>query len=144
MGSAEVPLDPLRLLDTEGGSLATIRVVSEDRDDGVGLVEDHHPSMQIGHRDEITLDGDRGRHPEAGDHLAEELTLEAVVYQAALGAVVAVADQQARLGIDDGLVRLDKSGLTVTDAGRLFIRNIAMRFDPEIETSSTTRYSRTI
>ena len=46
--------------------------------------------------------------------------------------------------VDDGLVRLDEPGLTVTDAGRLFIRNIAMRFDPEIETSSTTRYSRTI
>jgi oxygen-independent coproporphyrinogen-3 oxidase len=46
--------------------------------------------------------------------------------------------------VDDGLVRLDESGLTVTDAGRLFIRNIAMRFDPEIETSSNTRYSRTI
>ncbi|MED5381042.1 MAG: coproporphyrinogen III oxidase, partial [Verrucomicrobiota bacterium] len=45
---------------------------------------------------------------------------------------------------DDGLVRLDASGLAVTDAGRLFIRNIAMRFDPEIETSSAPRYSRTI
>ena len=45
---------------------------------------------------------------------------------------------------DDGLVRLDTSGLAVTDAGRLFIRNIAMRFDPAIETTSTPRYSRTI
>ncbi|MBC8242861.1 MAG: oxygen-independent coproporphyrinogen III oxidase [Verrucomicrobia bacterium] len=45
---------------------------------------------------------------------------------------------------DDGLVRLDASGLAVTDAGRLLIRNIAMRFDPEIETSSAPRYSRTI
>lgn len=45
---------------------------------------------------------------------------------------------------DDGLVRLETSGLTVTDAGRLFIRNIAMRFDPAIETSSTPRYSKTI
>jgi len=44
----------------------------------------------------------------------------------------------------DGLLRRDESGLTVTDAGRLFIRNIAMRFDPDIESSSTTRYSRTI
>ena len=44
----------------------------------------------------------------------------------------------------DGLLRQNESGLTVTDAGRLFIRNIAMRFDPEIESSSTTRYSRTI
>ena len=45
---------------------------------------------------------------------------------------------------NDGLLRRNESGLTVTDAGRLFIRNIAMRFDPEIESSSTTRYSRTI
>ena len=44
----------------------------------------------------------------------------------------------------DGLLRRNESGLTVTDAGRLFIRNIAMRFDPEIESSSTTRYSKTI
>jgi len=44
----------------------------------------------------------------------------------------------------DGLVRRDDSGLTVTNAGRLFIRNIAMRFDPNIESSSNTRYSRTI
>ena len=45
---------------------------------------------------------------------------------------------------DDGLLIRDESGLTVTDTGRLFIRNIAMRFDPNIESSSTTRYSRTI
>ena len=44
----------------------------------------------------------------------------------------------------DGLLRRNESGLTVTDPGRLFIRNIAMRFDPEIESSSTTRYSKTI
>ncbi len=45
---------------------------------------------------------------------------------------------------DDGLVQFDASGLAVTNAGRLFIRNIAMRFDPAIETSSSTRYSKTI
>ena len=45
---------------------------------------------------------------------------------------------------DDGLLIRDESGLTVTDTGRLFIRNIAMRFDPNIESSSTTRYPRTI
>jgi len=70
-------------------------------------------------------------------------------------------DLSARLGIDfketfdevieglrdmeeDGLVRLETSGLTVTDSGRLFIRNIAMRFDPSIETGGAPRYSRTI
>ena len=45
---------------------------------------------------------------------------------------------------EDGLLSRDESGLTVTDTGRLFIRNIAMRFDPNIESSSTTRYSKTI
>ena len=70
-------------------------------------------------------------------------------------------DLSARLGIDfketfddvieglrdmeeDGLVRLETSGLAVTDSGRLFIRNIAMRFDPSIETGGAPRYSRTI
>jgi len=46
--------------------------------------------------------------------------------------------------VDDGLLTLNESGLRVTNAGRLFIRNIAMRFDPNIESSSTTRYSKTI
>ena len=45
---------------------------------------------------------------------------------------------------EDGLLSRDESGLTVTDTGRLFIRNIAMRFDPNIESTTTTRYSRTI
>ncbi|MBT3914091.1 MAG: oxygen-independent coproporphyrinogen III oxidase [Verrucomicrobia bacterium] len=45
---------------------------------------------------------------------------------------------------EDGLLNRNESRLTVTDTGRLFIRNIAMRFDPNIETSSTTRYSKTI
>jgi len=44
----------------------------------------------------------------------------------------------------DGLLIRNESGLTVTDIGRLFIRNIAMRFDPNIESSTNTRYSRTI
>jgi oxygen-independent coproporphyrinogen-3 oxidase len=46
--------------------------------------------------------------------------------------------------VDDGLLTRNESGLSVTNAGRLFIRNIAMRFDPNIESSSTTRYSMTI
>ena len=45
---------------------------------------------------------------------------------------------------DDGLLIRNELGLRVTNAGRLFIRNIAMRFDPNIESSSTTRYSKTI
>ena len=45
---------------------------------------------------------------------------------------------------EDGLLNRNESRLTITNTGRLFIRNIAMRFDPNIESSSTTRYSKTI
>lgn len=44
----------------------------------------------------------------------------------------------------DGLVRRDENGLVVTDAGRLFIRNIAMRFDAYNKSNREGRFSRTI
>ena len=44
----------------------------------------------------------------------------------------------------DGLVQRNSSGLVVTEAGRLFIRNIAMRFDPYNATGREGRFSRTI
>lgn len=44
----------------------------------------------------------------------------------------------------DGLVRRDASGITVTDTGRLFIRNIAMCFDDSLPSSGEGRHSRTI
>lgn len=44
---------------------------------------------------------------------------------------------------DDGLVRLTSSGLTVTDTGRLLVRNLAMNFDAYLG-SSEKRFSRTI
>jgi oxygen-independent coproporphyrinogen-3 oxidase len=44
----------------------------------------------------------------------------------------------------DGLVRRTNSGLQVTDAGRLFIRNIAMCFDNTLAPVSERKHSRTI
>lgn len=44
----------------------------------------------------------------------------------------------------DGLVLLSENALTVTNEGRLFLRNIAMRFDPNQAESSQRRYSQTI
>lgn len=44
----------------------------------------------------------------------------------------------------DGLLRRDSSGFTVTDLGRLFIRNIAMRFDAHLPGETERRYSRTV
>jgi oxygen-independent coproporphyrinogen III oxidase len=44
----------------------------------------------------------------------------------------------------DGLLRSDDAGFAVTDLGRLFIRNIAMRFDAHLPQEKERRYSRTI
>jgi oxygen-independent coproporphyrinogen III oxidase len=44
----------------------------------------------------------------------------------------------------DGLVKLDSTGLEVTDAGRLFIRNIAMCFDNTLPPEGQRRHSKTI
>jgi len=44
----------------------------------------------------------------------------------------------------DGLVQREPSGLRVTDTGRLFIRNIAMRFDNTLAPVGERRHSRTI
>lgn len=44
----------------------------------------------------------------------------------------------------DGLVERNSSGLNVTQAGRLFIRNIAMRFDPYNANNRPGRFSKTI
>lgn len=46
---------------------------------------------------------------------------------------------------EDGLVLLDASGLTVTEPGRLFLRNIAMCFDAYLQAATTgNRFSRTV
>jgi len=44
----------------------------------------------------------------------------------------------------DGLVRLHGAGLEITDAGRLFIRNIAMCFDNTLAPAGERRHSKTI
>ncbi len=44
----------------------------------------------------------------------------------------------------DGLVNLKPGGLEVTDAGRMFIRNIAMSFDNTLSTQTERRHSKTI
>jgi oxygen-independent coproporphyrinogen-3 oxidase len=44
----------------------------------------------------------------------------------------------------DGLVRRTPAGIEVTDAGRLFIRNIAMCFDSTLAPAGERRHSRTI
>jgi oxygen-independent coproporphyrinogen-3 oxidase len=44
----------------------------------------------------------------------------------------------------DGLVKLKPGGLEVTDAGRLFIRNIAMCFDNTLGAANERRHSKTI
>jgi oxygen-independent coproporphyrinogen-3 oxidase len=44
----------------------------------------------------------------------------------------------------DGLVERGANGLKVTDAGRLFIRNIAMCFDNTLAPAAERRHSKTI
>jgi oxygen-independent coproporphyrinogen III oxidase len=44
----------------------------------------------------------------------------------------------------DGLLERHPNGFTVTNIGRLFIRNIAMRFDAHLPGESEHRYSRTV
>jgi oxygen-independent coproporphyrinogen-3 oxidase len=44
----------------------------------------------------------------------------------------------------DGLLRRKDDGLVVTEVGRLFIRNIAMRFDAHLAKETERRYSRTV
>jgi oxygen-independent coproporphyrinogen-3 oxidase len=44
----------------------------------------------------------------------------------------------------DGLVKRNATGLEVTDAGRLFIRNIAMCFDNTLGAANERRHSKTI
>jgi len=44
----------------------------------------------------------------------------------------------------DGLLVRSERGLKVTELGRLFIRNLAMRFDAHLPKESARRYSRTV
>ena len=44
----------------------------------------------------------------------------------------------------DGLVKRNAAGLEVTDAGRMFIRNIAMCFDNTLAPAGERKHSKTI
>jgi len=44
----------------------------------------------------------------------------------------------------DGLLRREAGGLVVSEMGRLFIRNIAMRFDRYLPDARERRFSKTI
>jgi len=44
----------------------------------------------------------------------------------------------------DGLVHRNARGIEVTDVGRLFIRNIAMRFDATLLPENERRFSQTV
>jgi oxygen-independent coproporphyrinogen-3 oxidase len=45
---------------------------------------------------------------------------------------------------EDGLLSRDATGVAVTEAGRLFIRNIAMRFDRYLPAVQERRFSKTV
>jgi oxygen-independent coproporphyrinogen III oxidase len=45
---------------------------------------------------------------------------------------------------NDGLVRRSERGLKITDEGRLFIRNVAMRFDAYLPRQAERRFSQTV
>ncbi len=45
---------------------------------------------------------------------------------------------------EDGLLQRTRSRLIVTELGRLFIRNIAMRFDAYLPAAKERRFSKTI
>ena len=44
----------------------------------------------------------------------------------------------------DGLVRLGRDCIKLTDSGRLFMRNLAMPFDRYLQSTSTPRFSRNV
>jgi oxygen-independent coproporphyrinogen III oxidase len=70
-------------------------------------------------------------------HMSRLLELDfAAGFAAELGSL---ADLEA-----DGLLRRHDGGFVVTDLGRLFIRNIAMRFDAHLPKETERRYSRTV
>ncbi|HEU4700461.1 MAG TPA: oxygen-independent coproporphyrinogen III oxidase [Gemmatimonadales bacterium] len=70
--------------------------------------------------------------------LSAELGLDVADYLAA--EIASLDDLEA-----DGLVARGPAGLAVTDAGRLLVRNVAMRFDPHVRAGpATPRYSRTV
>ena len=95
MGPTEDALDPLSLGHPEVDPRLGIHVVTQHRDDRVALVENHEPTVQIGHRHVVSLDGRRRGHSQPGHDLGDELSVEAVMHQSPLGLVVAIADENS-------------------------------------------------
>ena len=95
MCAAESTFDPLLLGDIVVSTFCWIWVVAEDGDDGVAFIEDDESAIEVGYRDEITLDCDGGGHSQAGDDFFDEFTFEAVVDQSSFGLVVSVADEES-------------------------------------------------
>ncbi len=77
-----------------------------------------------------------------------DLSLDYAALSRALGVDVATYFRPELASLsdlaDDGLLEQTAGGLRVTDLGRLFIRNIAMRFDAHLAREPERRYSRTI
>jgi oxygen-independent coproporphyrinogen-3 oxidase len=77
-----------------------------------------------------------------------DLSLDFAAMSAKLGINFAEHFAQELATLDDleadGLIRRAPGGLEVTNIGRLFIRNIAMRFDNQLAPPGERRHSRTI
>lgn len=65
-------------------------------------------------------------------------------WQIDFGAHFAGALEQLEGPAEDGLIQHHENGFTVTERGRLFIRNLAMCFDAYLEPAAEGRYSRTV
>jgi oxygen-independent coproporphyrinogen-3 oxidase len=70
-------------------------------------------------------------------HLSEQIGVDAPEYFAS--EIASLADLEA-----DGLVQRSFEGLKITSAGRLFIRNVAMRFDAYLPRQTERRFSQTV
>ena len=95
VSSAEDALFPLLLRHLEAAAGLGVRVMPQHRHDGVALVENHQPAVEVRHRDIVTLNGHRSRHAQPGDHLVDVVALKVIVQQPALGLMVAITDQQS-------------------------------------------------
>ena len=75
MSTAENPLDPLVLGDIEIRPLGRIGVITQDGNDGVGLVKNDQSPVQIGNRDIVSLNRGRGGHPQTRRDFIDEVAV---------------------------------------------------------------------
>jgi oxygen-independent coproporphyrinogen-3 oxidase len=77
-----------------------------------------------------------------------DLSLDYAAQSSALGLDFAAYFAKELASLDDlaadGLLERSATGLTVTNRGRLLVRNIAMRFDAHLAKETERRYSRTV